>query len=193
MDNLRVALVALYAAILTFLTSANLHYNQNTAKRFVHAIVKPDEVLDYIQNCRELEDRVFKEAATCESMHAHVFHESSREQVVQGLKHLLKELQDPIVRIDDRVKMLWDTIEEAEQFNILCWISPIPYEENHRTARGGRVANTCQWLLMHEVYCQWRRSSASSMLWLHGIRESPLFEIVLILTKCQSNVSSWGW
>ena len=187
--NLQAALIALYAAMLRFLATANLDYDKNTASRAIRAVLKPDEVLKYIQSCRGLEKRVFKEAAICGSIYTHNLHTISKEQT-DRLEQLLKELREPIVHIDDRVKKLWNLVNRSEQHDILCWISPVPYEENHRTARGERVPDTCQWLLMHQEYCQWRRSSVSSMLWLHGIRESPFSIIVSELTK---PIDSWSW
>lgn len=170
LNNLRLALIALYDTILRFFASANRLYDKKTASRAVHAILNPDDVRNFIQNCQSLEEQVDIEASNCERTYTHTVHVKLGKHMGR-LEQLLKETRDPIVRIDERVTNLWVRSNVSEQYEILCWTSPVPYEENHKTAREKRTADTGQWLLMHEIYCQWRKSSASMILWLHGIRE----------------------
>lgn len=168
--NLRAALVELYATILRFLASANRQYNKNTASRAIYAVLNPDAVRQFIQSCQSLEERVDIEAGNCERTYSHAAHTELGKDI-EGLKELLKKMQEPIVRVDDQVAALWDRSNRSEQSEILRWTSDVRYEENHKTVREGWTAGTGQWLLKHEKYCQWRKSSASMILWLHGIRK----------------------
>lgn len=152
-NNLQSALVALYAEILRFLATANRLYNKNTASRALHASLSPDEVRDFVQNCLSLEQRVDIEASSCEHIYSREVHTKSSEDTTR-LEQLLKDMREPIARVDDGVRVLWDTSLQSEQSNILCRVSSTPYEENHKIAREGRTENTGQWLLMNEKYCE---------------------------------------
>lgn len=170
LNNLRAALVAIYATILRFLASANQLYDKNTVSRAAHAVLNTDKVRNFIQTCQSLEERVDVEANNCERTYSHAAHTKLSEHM-ERLKQLLKEIGEPILRIDGRVAALWENLDLSERFEILCWTSDVQYEGNHKAAREGRTAGTGQWLLVHERYCQWRKSSASMILWLHGIRK----------------------
>src|SRR5208282_5294000 len=100
----------------------------------------------------------------------------------ERLKQLLAGLQEPIMRTDSRVAALHDRLDESERFKVLTWVSDSPYESYHYTARKERTDRTGEWLLKHERYREWRGSSASTILWLHGIRRGPVY----IRSTCDS-------
>lgn len=184
--NLKAALVVLYATILRFLGSAIWAYDHGTIIRTVHAILNPAEIIGFLDKCRSLENIVIREADNCER----ILHASSNEQI-QKLKQILDDLHSPIVRIDSRVAALCEHLESSKRLDLLKWISGIPYEENHFFARQGRTKGTGEWLLRHERYREWRASSASMILWIHGDREchcAPLPGSVFLI-KCDS----WFW
>jgi len=54
---------------------------------------------------------------------------------------------------------------------ILKWITTIEYKKHHQNAKEGLLEDTGQWLFCKEEFVKWRASSASTILWLHGIRE----------------------
>jgi hypothetical protein len=83
---------------------------------------------------------------------------------------LLDAFRAPIVRSDARVAKLWKRAGRKHLSSVLRWASDIPYELAHATARDGRTPNTATWILRHERFRKWRASSASTVLWLHGIR-----------------------
>ena len=176
--SLTSALVALYAAMLSFLASAIRAYNRGTVGRTFNAIFNPSELISFLDKCQSLEYNVAREVENCERLHArqilsqitHQIQTSSEEQI-QRLKHILVSLERPILRIDSRVATLCERLDSSERLGILEWISGIRYEENHFFARQERTNGTGEWLLRHESYREWRTSSASMMLWLHGDRE----------------------
>jgi hypothetical protein len=176
--NLESALVMLYAAMLRFLSTANQLYDKNVAARAIHGILNPDKVVSFVDECRSLERRVDIEASNCERTYSR----AKLGECGERLKQLLAGLQEPIVRVDSRVAALHDRLNESERSEILTWVSDIQYESNHYTARKERTDGTGEWLLRHERYQEWRRSSASTILWLHGIRRCPAFTLPAILT-----------
>ena len=176
--NLESAIVTLYAAMLRFLSTANQLYDKNVAARAIHGILNPDKVVSFVDECQSLERRVDIEASNCERTYSR----AKLGECGERLKQLLAGLQEPIVRVDSRVAALHDRLDESERSEILTWVSDIQYESNHYTARKERTDGTGEWLLRHERYREWRGSSASTILWLHGIRRCPAYTLLAILT-----------
>ena len=163
--SLTSALVTLYATMLSFLASA-IQDDQGAITRTLRAILNPAKIIGFLEKCQTLEGDVAREVDNCE----HIFRASSKEHI-QQLEQILNDLQTPILRIDSRVAALCEQLDSSERLKILDWISGIPYEEDHSFARQGRTSGTGKWLLRHEKYREWRGSSASMILWLHGDRE----------------------
>jgi hypothetical protein len=178
-SNLERGLVKQYAAVLRFLSSANVLCDSNAGARILHALLEPNKVTDFVYECEKLQTLVDVEANNCNHTHNRVAHAKIAE-----LERLLLDLTAPIVRTDCQVTKLWDRLEDSRRTKILTWASSIPYEDNHYTARQGHVGSTGEWLLKDERYREWRGSSASMILWLHGIRKCfPLHGLLMLLTK----------
>ena len=62
-------------------------------------------------------------------------------------------------------------IQESERTEVFQWMSNVPYRGHHRSKKKDYLAGSCKWLLEKEKFVEWRKSSVSSILWLHGIRE----------------------
>ena len=60
---------------------------------------------------------------------------------------------------------------EEERRDLLLWLSQIDYESHHEDLRTGILPDSGQWLIQSQEFVEWSQSSASSILWLHGIRE----------------------
>ena len=174
--NLESALLALYSHLLRFLALANQFYKKNIASRAVYGILNPDKFVSFVEECAFFEKRVDIEAKICESTYNREVNLESVNRA-RELKQLLVELNKPTTRVDYRVAAMFDHLNRTNQSDILRWISSIPYEENHRTARKGRIDGTGKWLLNHKRYQEWRGSSASMILWLHGFRQFVILHI----------------
>ena len=122
------------------------------------------EVLGFVETCKDLEAQADTEARNLDRI-------QDRETNTK-LESLREDLKIPILRVDDRVRTLSDGYEVDKRNKILSWVSHIPYEEIHYVARKGWTNGTGKWLLDHERYVEWRASSASTILWLHGMRKS---------------------
>lgn len=66
----------------------------------------------------------------------------------------------------------------SNRTKILQWISTEPYEKHHKQAYADVLQGTGQWLLTNPVYLKWKKESASSILWLHGIPGSGKTKLV---------------
>jgi hypothetical protein len=106
---------------------------------------------------------------------------------VQGLQNILAELEDPIKRCATQLSDLHDSLkselgmcramceslimsQESERRELLTWMSKIPHQSHHKIVGEGILSGSGAWLLQKTEFVEWRKSSASSVLWLHGIR-----------------------
>ena len=95
----------------------------------------------------------------------------------------LKDMHDDLQRHFDR---RLDQIEarfkarddETKRIKILDWLSPLPYTQHHIYSRRNKLKGTGQWFLDDNCVRQWRESSVSSILWLHGIPGSGKSKLV---------------
>jgi ankyrin repeat domain-containing protein 50 len=168
MENVQSALQSLYAAILRFLSCAARLYQKNTGTRAISAFLQPEKVSDFVKQFQELEQSVDTEVANWERMQGRTWQ---------------KKMEDRVLRMDSRVSSLWETSSQKNHCDLLTWISPIAYEEIHNSAKETRTPRTGEWLLDHPKYREWNRSSASMILWLHGIRKSFYNQLYFTLVQ----------
>jgi hypothetical protein len=166
LSDLQRSLVRLYTLILQFLATAIALLAKRGSRRLVHAILNPDEVEKFLEDVQKLEHSLEADVSNCER----VVQKAARSHEAARLLSLLDELRAPLVRVDARVEALLDRSDQSERCKILEWASNIPYESNHFAAKKGRTEGTAEWILKHRTFCEWRSSSASTILWLHGIR-----------------------
>ncbi|OCK81309.1 hypothetical protein K432DRAFT_295813, partial [Lepidopterella palustris CBS 459.81] len=87
----------------------------------------------------------------------------------EELLQLLKDLKQPIARIDSQLSALNDNLQMETRIKILNAISKIVYPIHHRNASRDRLEGSGKWLLEKAAYRDWRADSSSSVLWVHGI------------------------
>ena len=58
----------------------------------------------------------------------------------------------------------------SERIKILQWASSIPFKQHHREVRKDILSGTGEWLFKKPQFIEWRKSSAPSLLWVHGTR-----------------------
>jgi len=66
----------------------------------------------------------------------------------------------------------------SKRKDILLWMSPEPYMQHHEQTKEGVLSGTGQWLLSDPLFEKWKKESASSILWLHGIPGSGKSKLV---------------
>lgn len=153
MEILQDALVDLYSASLELLANSSKLFSNHTAAQTVYAILNPGKTEGIFTKLADLETKLGCEVQVWES-----------ERSVAAdmrLMDLLRVLNTPITRIDQRVGTLLERINEKDQLEILKWISPTPFGKHHSTVREARTSDTCEWLLQHERFREWEDSSSS--------------------------------
>ncbi len=103
--------------------------------------------------------------------------------VVRVLSEQLKEF-DTIQSLEEKTTQMYDVLqaqnrmlaegrEDTMRKNVLDWISTMKYAQKHRLLQHSRATDTGSWILQREEFTRWRDgSSASNVLWCHGIQGS---------------------
>ncbi|RFU32262.1 hypothetical protein B7463_g4088, partial [Scytalidium lignicola] len=158
--NLQEALIKLYTSILQLIALACRLYAKNIGALALYALVNPEEVSECLAKCHVLASRVETEAQNCERVRS--------KTADSDTQRLLEALEKPLLRIDERVSSLLESVSTEERLRLLDWISHILYGKNHDTVKDERTEGTCGWILEHAHYLEWRQASSSVILWLHG-------------------------
>ncbi|PTB48811.1 hypothetical protein M431DRAFT_127355 [Trichoderma harzianum CBS 226.95] len=173
----------LYAAILGYLASIMHYYGLTTVVRILKSVVvsKNDMKAKYEPvESAQAKFRRFAEISGAQDLGSaingiqgieqHLKDKDERDQMeMQSLRDTMKDLHQPIDRIDSRLGQIQDGIEQQVRTQILKAISTIPYGVHHKTASKGRLEGSGRWLLNKSAFIDWRKKSNSSVLWLHGI------------------------
>jgi hypothetical protein len=162
LKNLLDALVDLYKATLELLAESEL-FSKNTPDQIIYAILHPGKTKSLVSNLDDLETKLDLEVQACQS----AWSADANKQ----LTDLLYRLDAPLTRVDERVGDLLERVDETEHLQILDWISPILSGKHHDEKKGSRTPGTCEWLLRHDRFREWERTSSSMIFWLQGSRE----------------------
>lgn len=54
------------------------------------------------------------------------------------------------------------------------------------------LENTGEWLLKKNEFRRWRSSTTSSILWLHGIRKTPYYSLLMVVQVLTYPVAGSG-
>lgn len=164
------ALVALYKATLMLLSKAAGLLDKNIMKRTVHSILYPEEMKKEAgSDFADLETRLARDVQAAEVVRSAAIDEKSLRR--------LKNLNAPIVRIDENVSKMLEQIEEGEEQTILDWISSVPYSGHHDTVVESRMDDTCGWLLRHRKFREWENSRGCSLMWLQGTSKATYVDL----------------
>jgi hypothetical protein len=176
-EQLKQAIIKMYATVLRYLSEAKRYYSQNTAKRMAKSMVQLTRNdfashLDAItreqssvDHYARLVDAEYQRAMRKTMELGHLENYKGRQE----LMNLLEDLEKPINRVSFQLAELHDNLQASKRREILKWISSVPYEQHHWNVRRYRLEKSCLWLFGKEEFRMWRKSSASSILWLHGI------------------------
>lgn len=162
-QNLQDSLVQLYTKLLKLLVYSYRIFVKNTMARVAHAVVSPAGITELLSECDEFEKRVETDLRNCEMLRGY--------EIEEGLSKLmfkLANMNSSYLRTDENVEKLFESVSSQDCLTILDWVSRVLFGTHHDTIIGKRTGGTCQWLLEHETYRQWKTTSSSNILWLHG-------------------------
>lgn len=175
-------ITATYASILRFLSRCRRYFDLGQAQRFARSIVQLPEMSTkkHLDRIAENDRWVTKWTSTIDA-----------ERLVNGLgelrvestesasklEALLTNFNEPMIRTMNQVSTLSGRLVDIrnesqlkkDRLTILKWLSDVQYKKHHQTLSKGLLEGTGKWLLNKHEYVEWRNSSVSSVLWLHGI------------------------
>ena len=170
--NLEAALVKLYTTILEVFANAFNTFGKGGIKRVLS--------LDLFGDLDDRLSRLNIDAIGCANICSNVHGSSSHKNAREILK-ILKGLEQPVHHIDLSVRLLLKSVGTTRRTEILRWISPILYEDDHNTACDGHTSGTGEWLLEHQTYKNWKTSKRDAILWLTGMREKPILNLLCVV------------
>lgn len=188
-EHLEQALLRLYIKILGFMNDAIRYFEQSKLARIGKGLLQPAETTIQ-KNILEIIREQSNVDSSIHNVKAHL--DQERDDAVDAqfvaLGGLLSAMQTPTQELYDQMTVIIDDLQHERQSRLLDWLSSIPHSYYHDNMRKGRIAGTGRWLLKKQVYVDWKGSSQSSMLWLHGIPgcgKSKLISTVIDELKAQ--------
>ncbi|ETS85593.1 hypothetical protein PFICI_03618 [Pestalotiopsis fici W106-1] len=200
-EHLEASLVALYAAVLSFLGEADAHFGRNTTRRFLRSTLRPaseiEKSLELIRSRQTEVDRTANIAGmeilqnTSTAMHElvtmvgnltlqlnitnyrleqmHTSRVSRPKSPTESLKSVVTSIMGPTQRLSQRGPMPRDDLSPEARRIIFDWLSPVKYQTHHLVETKDRLPNSGAWMFRSSQFRNWRDSSISETLWLHGM------------------------
>lgn len=112
-----------------------------------------------------------------------ISHMSKSQSYNAELLRMMDEIKTPISRIETHVEEVHQALSEMQRDHILDSISIIPYPQHQAKVSKSVLPGTGKWLLDHQVVRNWFSSSASEILWLHGIPGSGKSCLVSVIVE----------
>ena len=102
---------------------------------------------------------------------------------VDVCKAHLKNIEKPIQRIEHYNEKTVKMLEDQQRSALLDWTSQIPYQQHYIQGRKKALRGTGTWLFTHPHFLQWKQSSSSEILWLHGMPGSGKSTLLCVLVE----------
>lgn len=200
---LECSVIATYTSILRFLFKCRKHFDLGLTQRVARSIIQLPEKsvtkhLDRIaNNDNEVSD--LTKIVDAEQSQLHGAQQLSTTKNVENLANGLQELRnestasaskleallisfrEPLIRTVEQASALsvslthsTESQKKEERFGILLWLSNLQYKKHQQSLCKGLLKGTGSWLFGKAEYIEWRNSSVSSVLWLHGIRRCSI-------------------
>lgn len=202
--SLENSIIELYASILVFFSKCRKFFDLGLAQRLARSITQATEQIasKYLEKIAVNDGNVKELTRIIDAERAQLFgvqqssmtdkvdvlgnnietlQKGARESAYK-LEALLFSFQDPLVRTVERIATLTESLAhkktesqmKEERLKILSWLSNVQYKKHHQSVSKGLLEGTGSWLLGKPQFVEWRNSSVSSVLWLHGNRRSSI-------------------
>jgi len=186
-EELRTSLINLYAVVLSLLAESKHYFDQPTLRRLtssaIKGIIEVEDSMDSVEKCLKDVDRCvmlnFSARQIDASGQVSKLHSLS-EDTTRLCERLSAELVAPVARTDKAMMEIKDSLDRKERTKILLWLSSQPYLLHHEQVKKGVIDGTGKWLLSNPIFQEWRNTSTSSVLWLHGIPGSGKSKLISI-------------
>ena len=217
-DELNDAITRLYAEVLRFLSKACRYYSQSTALRVAKGfgqassssidrslagIAQEKSNIDALTRLidEECQATALLEISTQGSLmrvemgsltgSIDTLNHGIRDAFHHDLARILKALEELFLRVADQIQQHSNALQRDEYTRICRWLSIIPFRQHHKTHLAGLIAGAGEWFLNDSRFVDWRQSSSSSILWLHGVPGSGKTKLIsLAIEELRKEASS---
>lgn len=196
------SIIALYTSILVFFSKCRKFFDLGVFQRLAKSITQAPEQLTsrYLRKIVVNDDNVKELTRIINAERSQLFEarQSSMTDKIDNLGNDIKTLQigsmefasnlealrasfqGPLVRTVEQISTLTESLAHSksesqmkeERLQILRWLSDVHYKKHHQSLSKCLQEGTGSWMLEKPQFLEWRNSSVSSVLWLHGIRRS---------------------
>ncbi|KAL8726835.1 MAG: hypothetical protein Q9166_006451 [cf. Caloplaca sp. 2 TL-2023] len=188
------SLLRLYTAILEYLARARHFYDKSTLRRLGASVIHTSNSIeaclakvaverDDVERCVRLIDgellrgidgtitqtqtSVNALADDLKSLTTNTA--TANESWYQSLKAILASFEQPILRTATQLSDIHASLKKTERREILSWLSTVRYREHHKALFSAVMPGSGSWLQEKLEFIDWKSSSSSSILWVHGI------------------------
>ncbi|KAL8691858.1 MAG: hypothetical protein Q9218_003002 [Villophora microphyllina] len=188
------ALLRLYTALLTYLARARQYYAKSTLGRVGASLLNTSDSVeaclakvtierDEVERCTNLIDTGTSQetngmvsetqaslntlAGDMRSFSIHVA--ASQDEKYQSLKTILVSFEQPTLRTSTQIWDIHTSLQKEGRRQILSWLSTVKYREHHKSSFSTVMPGSGSWLQLKREFINWKSSSSSSILWIHGI------------------------
>ncbi|KAL9581026.1 MAG: hypothetical protein Q9212_004143 [Teloschistes hypoglaucus] len=206
--ELESALLRLYTSILLYLARARQYYAQSTLRRLGASVVRTSDSIDtclskvttehddverctYLVSTEMLQNAGRKVAEIQSSVSSlsgdlaalSVDMSAPQDARYHSLKAILETFEQPILRTSIHVSNIHANLEKDTRRQILSWLSTVRYREHHRSSISTVMPGSGRWLQHKQEFVDWKSSSSSSILWIHGIPGSGKSKLMATLIQ----------
>jgi len=83
---------------------------------------------------------------------------------VNKIEHLTNSFSHTAMQVNQ----VHELVSIQERTTLMNGLSTQPYYAHHQAQHNKVMENNGAWMLQHQSFVAWQRSSSSSLLWLHG-------------------------
>ncbi|OCK79032.1 hypothetical protein K432DRAFT_300680, partial [Lepidopterella palustris CBS 459.81] len=184
--GLEKTLVELYKRVMEYLSKAKRFYSRSTAARLARNII-----LDAKGDFDSLLQRIVEQQREVD-YYASLADAECQRANFEDLKQFLAIFGRYSKDMHSKISVLHEHHEEQNMSAILEWLSPVPYIDHHNNIHKDRLEGSGLWLFRKQQYQDWRESSCSSILWLHGIPGSGKTTLLSLIIDHFQNITNFG-
>ncbi|KAJ5493724.1 Galactose oxidase/kelch beta-propeller [Penicillium fimorum] len=172
--QLEQAVVGVYGSILKYLIEAKRYFEHKTGVRLLKSGLFGhndfQELLDKMEADERLVDRCASlvQGEMNNDISSHLATLSLEMNTFHSLRDTLTRMEQPISQVFFHLNKVEDHLDSIQRRQMLDWLSSQPYVDHHDTIKFRVLDGTCQWVLQHASFTEWKAESTNSLLWLHG-------------------------
>ncbi|CAI7646113.1 unnamed protein product, partial [Penicillium crustosum] len=181
-EQLEEAILGVYGSILKYLVEAKRYFEHKTGVRILKSgLLGQNDFQELLEKMEANEKLVDRCASLVQGEKMETFH---------SLRDTLSQMAQPISEVSFHLDKFEDHLDSIQRRQMLDWLSTQPYLDHHTTIKSRVLDGTCQWVLQHPSFTEWKCESTNSLLWLHGAQGAGKSCLASMVIDDATNVSN---